>query len=89
MTLPFPIPHLMFLDFFVISVYDIVALESFWCRACSCISSWLRTSSLSSCCCASLLIHLCEEKTCQRDQKKSGECDTDQSESDRDTDGEL
>ena len=51
----------MFLDFFVISVYDIVALESFWCRTCSCVSSWLRTCSLSSCCCASLLIHLCEE----------------------------
>ena len=34
---------------------------------------------------------VCDEyqKTCQRDQKKSGECDTDQSESDRDTDGEL
>ena len=43
---------------------DIVALESFWCRACSCISSWLRTSSLSSCCCASLLIHLCEKFLC-------------------------
>ena len=48
----------MFLDFFVISVYNIITLETIRSRT----SFWCRTSLCTCTCCSTcLLIHLCEE----------------------------